>query len=197
VDPFQLDRFMIRRAVFVLFGAKFHVYKWDSEEVCFFAEQKAFKLKEDFIVFGDEEKKTPLLRIQARQILDVSATYDISDARTGEKVGAVRRKGLKSLLKDEWLILDTNDQPVAMCAEDSMALALIRRLLTNLVPQTYHVRDGAEGQGDELAQFRQFFNPFIFKMELDYSMDKARALDRRLGIGLAVVLMAIEGRQQG
>jgi hypothetical protein len=46
-----------------------------------------------------------------------------------------------------------------------------------------------------VAQFRQRFNPFVFKMDLDYSPDKKRRLDRRLGIGLAVCMMAIEGRQ--
>lgn len=192
-DAFDLDRYLIRRKVFKLFGGAFHIYDVDMELVYFYAEQKAFKLKEDFTVFGDEAKTQPLLRIKARSIIDISATYDVTDARTGEAVGAVRRKGLKSILQDEWEILDPKGRHIATAKEDSVVLALVRRFLSNLVPQTFEVTtvDGAP-----LATFRQYFNPFVFKMELDYSHDVERELDRRLGIGLAVCMMAIEGRQQ-
>jgi hypothetical protein len=43
--------------------------------------------------------------------------------------------------------------------------------------------------------FRQRFNPFIAKIDLDFSMDTQGRLDRRLGIAAAVLLCAIEGRQ--
>ena len=72
-----------------------------------------------------------------------------------------------------------------------MMLAMVRRLLSNLVPQTYNIQVGEQ----LVAQFRQFFNPFIHKMQLDFSLDPNRRLDRRLGLGLAFCLLAIEGRQ--
>jgi len=192
--PFGHDEYVIRKKVFKLFGGAFHIYDPSEQTVLFYAEQKAFKLKEDFTVFGSEAKNDPLLKIGARQILDVSATYDIRDARSGEKVGACRRKGLKSILQDEWEVLDTNDRPIAVAKEDSMALAMVRRLLSNLVPQAFNVRAPDES-GDVVAQFKQRFNPFVFRMNLDFGLDREGVLDRRLGIGLAVCMMAIEGRQ--
>ena len=71
-------------------------------------------------------------------------------------------------------------------------LALVRRFLTNLVPQSFHF---------ELAQrpvsiFKQHFNPFIQKMTVDFTLDTGRILDRRFGLAAAVLVMAIEGRQQ-
>ena len=42
-----------------------------------------------------------LLSIQARQIIDFSAAYDVYDGSTGSKVGALKRKGMKSILRDE------------------------------------------------------------------------------------------------
>ncbi|MDC3378843.1 hypothetical protein OAX78_00990 [Planctomycetota bacterium] len=190
--PFELDRYLIRRKVFKLFGGAFHIYDPDQQLVYFYAEQKAFKLKEDFTVFGDEAKTKPLLRIKARSIIDISATYDITDAKTGDVVGACRRKGLKSILQDEWEVLDGDENVIAIAKEDSMLLALVRRLLSKLVPQSFVVRNPRE---ETVAEFNQSFNPFVFKMNLDYSHDRNGDLDRRLGIGLAVCMMAIEGRQ--
>jgi uncharacterized protein YxjI len=189
---FAQSRYMIRRKFFKLFGGAFHIYD-DAGNVAFYSKMKAFKLKEDLRVFTGEDMGEEVLTIKARNILDISATYDVTDPRTGQKVGALRRKGLKSILRDEWLILDDNDQEVGTIAEDSMMLALVRRLLTNLVPQTFQGRVGEA----PVFTFRQHFNPFIQKISLDYSADTRGQLDRRLGIAAAVLLCAIEGRQQG
>lgn len=189
---FGQRRYMIRKKFFKLFGDAFHIYD-DAGNLAFYSKMKAFKLKEDLRVFTNEEMNEEVLTIKARSILDISATYDVTDAATGQKVGALRRKGLKSILRDEWLILDTQDQELGTIQEDSMLLALVRRLLSNLVPQTFQ---GAVG-GTPVFTFRQRFNPFIQKIDLDFSLDTGGKLDRRLGIAAAVLLSAIEGRQQG
>ncbi|WP_257462514.1 LURP-one-related/scramblase family protein [Archangium lipolyticum] len=189
---FGQSRYMIRRKFFKLFGGAFHIYD-EAGNVLFYSKMKAFKLKEDLRVFTGEDMQEEVFSIKARNILDISATYDVTDSSTGQKLGALRRKGLKSILRDEWLILDVNDQEVGMIQEDSMLLALVRRFLSNLVPQTFQATVG----GTPVFTFRQRFNPFIQKIDLDYSMDTGGKLERRLGIAAAVLLCAIEGRQQG
>ncbi len=189
---FGQRRYMIRKKFFKLFGGAFHIYDADGN-VAFYSKMKAFKLKEDLRIFTSEEMNQEVLSIKARNILDISATYDVTDSATGQKVGALRRKGLKSILRDEWLILDAQDQEIGNIQEDSMLLALVRRLLSNLVPQRFQ---GSVGGAPVLA-FRQRFNPFIAKIDLDFSVDTGGKLDRRLGIAAAVLLCAIEGRQQG
>lgn len=191
---FSPTRYLMRRKVFKLLGGAFHIYGEDEQTVCFYAEQKAFKLKEEFTVFGDEAMTQPLLRILARRMLDLGATYDITDAVSGQKVGAVRRKGLASILRDAWEVLGAEDQVMATAMEDSLMWALFRRVLSNIVPQSYDIKDV---NGVILGRFKQRFNPFIFKMDLEFVADSgAASLDRRLGIGLATCMMAIEGRQQ-
>ena len=189
-DHFGRDTYVIRRKVFKLFGGAFHIYDQSMQQVQFYAEQKAFKLKEDFTVFGDEAKTKPMLKIKARSVLDFGATYDITDAQTGEKVGAARRQAMASILRDKWMILDAQDREIGVAEEDSMLLALIRRFLSNLVPQSFTLNSTG---GEPWGSFRQHFNPFVFRMELNYERDTA--LDRRLGIGVAVCMTAIEGRQ--
>jgi hypothetical protein len=107
------------------------------------------------------------------------------------KVGALRRKGLKSILKDEWIILDAQDREIGLIAEDHWALALVRRFATNLVPQTFAVTLAGQPAGS----IRQAFNPFILTLFIDFKADTANRLDRRLGLAAAVLLGSIEGRQ--
>ena len=190
LTPFQHTQYVVRRKFLKIFGAAFHIYD-PQGRVAFYSKQKAFKLKEEIRVYTGEDMQKEVLTIIARSVIDFGATYDVFDPRTGTKVGALRRKGMKSLLKDEWLVLDVNDQPVCTISEDSMALALIRRILVNLIPQQYHGHAG----GKEVCRFKQNFNPFILKISLDYSMDVQGLLDRRLGIAAAILLCAIEGRQ--
>jgi hypothetical protein len=186
---FDLNRFVVRRQVFRILGAGFHVYDVQGNVVGF-SEQKAFRLKEDIRVFTDDRKTTELLSIRARQIIDFSAAYDVVDNAERRKVGAARRKGWSSIMRDSWEILDANDVPLAQLREDSMGLALVRRFLTTLVPQGYHLV-GADGQ--EYATMHQRFNPFVFKLDVEVADDCP--FDRRLVLAAAVLLAAVEGRQ--
>jgi len=187
---FLHTNYLVRRKAFKLFGAAFHIYD-PSGRVVFYSKQKAFKLKEDIRVYTGEDMRTEVLTILARQIIDFSAAYDIFDPGNNSKVGALRRKGMKSFFKDEWIIMDAEDREIGLIKEDSVALALIRRFLTNLIPQKFH----GVVNGNQVCLFKQNFNPFIMKINLDFSMDVGRLLDRRLGIAGAILLCALEGKQ--
>ena len=187
---FQHDRYLLKRQVFALTG-RFRVYD-PTENLVLFSEQKMFRLREDIRVYSDESKAQEVLIIKARQIIDFSAAYDVIDALSGQKAGALRRKGWRSLLRDEWEILDANDQPVGMLFEDSMGRALLRRfLLGTFLPQNYDVTIGSE----RVADVRQRFNLFAYRLDLDFSMDTGRKFDHRMGIAAAILLATVEGKQ--
>lgn len=191
-DPkrFMYDHYVAKRQFAKLFGAAIRIYGPGGQLVAY-VQQKAFKLKEDIRVFGDEGKVQELLTIKARQVMDFGATYDITDSASGERVGSLQRKALKSILRDEWWILGPDGAQIGRAMEDSMALAMIRRFLSNLVPQSYDV----ELHGQKKADYRQRFNPFLYQMDLDFSPDPRKELDRRIGLCVAVMLALIEGRQ--
>jgi hypothetical protein len=190
-DRFGHQTYLVRRKVFKIFGGAFHIYD-PTGQVTFYSKLKAFKLKEDIRLYTGEDMQTEVLVIQARSVLDIAATYDVYDSATNEKVGALKRKGLKSILKDEWIFLDPDDREIGLVKEDSLALALVRRFLINIFPQTFV----AEMNGTPVCVMKQRFNPFILKLEVDFSPDVNRQLDRRLGIAAAILLSAIEGRQE-
>ena len=182
----------MRRKILKLFGAAFHIYD-PQGNVAFYSKQKAFKLKEDIRVYSGEDQQQEMLVIKARNILDIAATYDVFDPNQGNaQVGSLKRKGLKSLLVDEWQFLDVTGKEIGLIKEDSVVLALLRRVVAGwLLPQTY---DGSVGQSP-VCRFKRNFNPFVAKVTLDFTPDTQGLLDRRLGIAAAVLLVAIEGKQ--
>ncbi len=189
-DLFAHNTYLVRRKIFKFLGGAFHVYD-PNGNVVLYSRQKAFKLKEDIRVFTGEDMTQEVLSIKARNVVDFSAAYDVVDASTGEKVGALRRKGFSSLVRDSWQLLDASDNQIGQIVEDSLGMALLRRLLSNLIPQKFH----AEVDGQTVWTFKQNFNPFVLKVTLDFTMDTQNLLDRRLGLAAAVLLCAIEGRQ--
>jgi len=187
---FQFPTYLLKRQAIALAG-KFRFYD-PAGRLVMFSEQKMFRLREDIRVYDGEDKAREVLSIKARQIMDFSAAYDVVDAEMNQKVGALRRKGLQSLLRDEWEVLDANDNAIGKLFEDSIGLALLRRLfLGSLLPQNYDMIVGES----RVADLKQNFNPLRYELNLDFSMDAGRLLDRRLGIAAGILLAAVEGKQ--
>src|SRR5262245_5732995 len=105
-SSFTRDRFAVRRKFFDLFSPKFYFHDEGGNELAF-CKQKAFKLREDIRLYADSSMAQELLLIRARKILDFSSAYDVIDSATQQKIGVLKRRGLKSILKDEWIIMDS------------------------------------------------------------------------------------------
>jgi len=192
LSTLQQSNYTLKRQVLALTG-KFRLY--DSQGgLVLYSQQKMFKLKEDIRIFSDENMTREMLSIRARQMIDFAAAYDVIDSTNGQKVGALRRKGFRSMVRDEWEILDINDQSIGILQEDSPGKALLRRLiLGSLLPQSYNLIIN----GQIVAEFRQKFQLVGYTLDLDFSMDSAQLIDRRLSIAAAILLGTIEGKQKG
>ena len=187
---FQFPNYLLQRQAIALTG-KFRFYD-PAGRLVMFSEQKMFRLREDIRVYADEAKTQEVLSIKARQIVDFSAAYDVVDTTMNQKVGALRRKGWSSILRDEWEVLDANDNPVGKLFEDSVGLALLRRfLLGSWLPQNYDINVGET----RVADLKQRFNLFRYELDVDFRMDTNHLLDHRLGLAAAVLLAAVEGKQ--
>ncbi len=182
-----VDRALVRRKVLAI-APKYEFFN-DAGALVLYCQQKLFKLKEDIRVYADRKKEHEIMTIKARQIIDFSAAYDVVDTQQDVKVGAIRRKGWKSILRDQWEILDVNDQVIGSATETGNAI--LRRIF-NFLPQRFEISVGP----DVVGTIRRSWNPFIFKADVDFRMDPDRKLDRRLGMATVLLLMAIEGRQR-
>lgn len=185
------DQYVLKRKLLKLIGGQFNIYDGSGAQVLQ-ANQKGFKLKEEITVCGGPDFKQALFGIYARQVIDLGATYDVRDLQTNAPIGSFRRKGFNSLVRDEWAVFDANGTQVGIVIEDSLALALVRRLLTNLVPQNYDLVIGDRRYVD----LKQNFNPFTYHLNVIFEVPPQQ-FDRRLGLAAAILLAAIEGRQRG
>ncbi|MFP3833383.1 hypothetical protein [Chryseobacterium sp. SIMBA_028] len=84
-----------------------------------YVRQKMFKLKEDVVVFNDESKTRELFRIRANKWIDFNASYSLNDLVDNKNYGRLARKGMRSLWKSSYDILDANDQPKFKVQEDN------------------------------------------------------------------------------
>ncbi len=83
----------------------------------YYVKQKLFKLKEAIGVFADEKRTQKVFDIKADRVLDFSARYNFTDI-AGERLGAVKRRGMKSLFKAHFDVLEEgNDSPVMSIRE--------------------------------------------------------------------------------
>lgn len=96
----------------------------------FYVKQKLFKLKESVTVFGDVEQTSPLYTINADRIIDFSARYNFTD-KNGFHIGAVKRRGMKSLWKARFDIFD-GDTNVLTISEQNPWVKVFDALLQEI-----------------------------------------------------------------
>lgn len=95
-----------------------------------YVKMKALRFKEEVNVYTDDTKSNELYQINADRVIDFSAKYNFS-AR-GQAVGAIKRKGLRSLFKAEYLVSDAADVHSHTITEDNVAVRLMDMLLNQI-----------------------------------------------------------------
>ncbi len=187
IQPFAHPTYTIKRPFWSLLGRKFHVFAPDGSLVCF-VKHPLLKLRQEFTLFADESESQPLLTIRSRQVVALNRCLDVLDARTGERVGTIRSRGLKSIVRDTWDILDPSDQPVGLMQEDGAAL--LRRMFPILTGK-WHI----ELHQQEVAKVTQVFRFFVKEFTLDLSMNQGR-VDARFAIACALLALMAESARE-
>jgi hypothetical protein len=88
----------------VTIGTRIKIKDATGRQVAYVRKQK-FKLKEDVGVYTDEGQSRLLFRMKADRMLDFSARYAISGP-DGHPIGAVGRRGMKSLWSSAYVLDD-------------------------------------------------------------------------------------------
>jgi hypothetical protein len=186
---YHVDQYLLLRQLFALNGV-LRVFNPQGQMVLF-CYQRNIKLKEDIRVYVDETKSHEVLNIQAKHILDFSEYYEVSDSQYSTKIGCLRRKGFRSLVQNEWEVIDEQGNSSGILKADSLTKALLHRMLMDTsLPQNYNLIIGNE----RVADYKQRFSPFCYELDIDLQMDYHHRMDRRLIIAAAVLLAIIEGQ---
>lgn len=215
---FSGNKFYVRKKFWAMAG-ECSVYDAQGNLV-YFVKQKKCKLKEDIIAYSDDSMKKPVLKIQFLPIVGLGVAYNIIDAENGEKLGTIQRKGLKSIIKDEWVIIDGNDVEIAII--DKVGLLSLLSRFFDVLPKKYVVKIKVDGL--IIAHFRQKTGSSVYKathkgalkefsppwsgggeiasaltqnsgiheFKVNY-LNTESFLERRLGMGALLLLLVIEG----
>jgi hypothetical protein len=205
MDYSQYKQLEFRRKFLKLFGAEISVTAPGSDTLVGFIKMKAWKLREDVRLYSDQTMQQELIRIGARQIIDIGATYDVFDSTNNQQLVSLKRKGLKSIfVRDHWDLLDQAGNITGNVQETSSGLALARRWLEILpfgdfiglifafVPQTYTI--SSQDQSGSIAVVGTIThrkNPLIVKMGLDTSAAPPN-FDSRIAVAITAMLSVID-----
>lgn len=150
-----------------------------------FAEQKRMALKEQVTLYTDESRSSVLAGFKARKVLDLGATYDITDG-SGASIGLFRKDFAKSLLRSTWHL----EQPswgTATGQERNLLVALLRRF-ADLTFWPYHfdfTRNGTPAF--DITKKWGLRDRYVVTIQ-------DPQIDRRLVIAMAVALDALQAR---
>jgi uncharacterized protein YxjI len=177
----------IKRPFWSFLGRKFHVYAPDGSLVAF-VKHPLLKLKQEFTIYTDESERVPLMMIKARQMIGLNINFDVFDAANGQMVGSIRRRALKSILRDTFELMDPYEQVVGMCEETGNSL--LRRFIPLLLG-TWKI----ELQGQQVGAIRQVFRFFVKEFTLDLSQNQNR-MDPRFAVALGVFALMMEAARE-
>ena len=93
-----------------------------------YVKQRAFRLREDVTIFGDESQTQPVFHIKANKIIDIGATYAITSA-DGRSLGAVRQRGMRTFWKATYDILDETGNAIGLIHEQDAWVKVVDSLI--------------------------------------------------------------------
>jgi hypothetical protein len=175
-------------------ASKYRLYGPEGKEPLLFIEQKTKLLPPSITthVYADEKKTQEVLTFKNSPTNGIDR--DVIDAETGQKIGGLCMAADKvsEIFKDAWRITDANDQPIGKVFEKSASRSLLRGLVGNELPQQLDVAVGETSVG----AFRQKVKMMGYELIVDFSMDVAHLLDRRLGVAAAIFVALHHGNEE-
>ncbi len=186
LDPFGHASYTLIRPLFS-WRRVYRVYGADGR-LAAFVEQPWFRLRTELILYADEGQTQPILVIKNRRFAAVNMEHDLFDARSGARLGVLRTRGLRSLFRDTWDILDASERPAGIMIEDG---AYFWRRLLKILPGRHRIELG----GREVARITQVFHFFQREFELDL-LDVDDPIEPRFAIACALVAMMADLRRE-
>lgn len=186
-EPFPDATYTIRRPFWSLFGRKFHVFRPDGS-LAMFVKHPLMKLRTEFNLHADETETRALATVKARELIALNLTYDVVDPQSGRKLGSLRTRGLKSILRDTWDILDGDGREIGIVEETG--LALLRRFFPILLGQWR-----IEYEGREVGTIRQKFRFFVKEYALALDAGQS-SMDPRFAVACGLLALMRESQRE-
>ncbi|HZP57712.1 MAG TPA: hypothetical protein VFC53_09175 [Dehalococcoidia bacterium] len=205
--PAKLDRdtFLVNQRHRAWMKSKYYVYD-EGGRPLFYVERPVRPLRRaDITIYDDDSKATrPLLIIrQDHGYAALHRKYTLIDAASDEPIAHFDRNNVRALFRRAWVVTAADGRVLAHAREDTAALAAIRRIvefvpyvgaLMALVRTNFRLATvAADGSEAEAGAFNRKLS-IADKYVLDLTSDRARLLDRRIALALAILLDTGEAR---
>jgi hypothetical protein len=186
-DPFSFDTYTVKRPWLTFLGRTFQVFD-PHANLCMYVQHKILTFKDEWNVFTDASMRQPLVRVKAREAIAMNITTDVFDAVSGQVVGTVRNKGLKSIVRDTWEVLDQGGNVIGELVEDSNGM--FRRMLPTffgmpIIPGQWSLKINGQSVM-HVTETRVFFGK-TFTLTI-----VPNAVDRRFAVGCALLALMKE-----
>jgi uncharacterized protein YxjI len=179
------SRYRIKRRFWSILERTFRVFTMDGQLIML-VKHPILRFREEFNVYADEGRSIPLLRVKSRQIVAINFTFDIVDAATGSLLGSVQKRGVRSLVRDSFRILDPNGSEIGLMEEQGASI--LRRFLPILTS-----RHSIALNGQEVARMRQIFRFVTKEFEVEILPGQA---DPRFVLACALLALIAEARRE-
>ena len=161
-------------------GRVFRVFG-PGRELVAYVKHPILKLREEFNIFADEAETIPLLKAKQRKLVQFNMCYDLFDGTSGELLLTVKRRLIRSIIRDQLELLGPGDNAIGSL--DEVGFALLRRWIKWL-PHHWKITVGDA----VVARIDQRFTLMRKKVDLDFSANNGR-LDPRAAIAVVLLLM--------
>ena len=165
----------------------FKVFTHDGQ-IIMFVKHPIFRLREEFKVYADEAQTRPLLTVKSKQVIAINFSYEITDDASGLSLGSVQKRGLKSIVRDKFLILDPAGTEIGYMEEQGASI--MRRIFPFLTSKHAIFMNGAQ-----VAFVQQKFR--FFNKEFDVDMKTgAGGVEPKFVLACALLALIAEARRE-
>ena len=179
------SHYIIKRNFWSFFERVFRVITADGQ-MFMYVEHPLLKLREEFMVYADDSKTRPLLRVKSKQVIAINFSYEIMDAQTGAVLGSVQKKGLRSIVRDKFIIFGPNGEEIGYAEEQGASL--LRRFFPILTSK--HAIFAA---GQQIAYIKQKFRFFTKEFTVDTQPSQ---LEPHFVLAVALLALIAEARRE-
>lgn len=180
------SRFFVKRKFWSFLDRVFRVHTADGQMILY-VKHPVFRLREEFTIWADEAQTQPIFKLKSKQIIAINFCFDITDAITGQHIATIQKRGLKSLVRDTFLILDPAGNQIGMMEEHGHSF--LRRIFPILTSKHELTMNG-----QMVAFVRQIFRFFIREFQVDL---QPSAIDPRFVLACALLAIIAEARREG
>jgi hypothetical protein len=179
--------YLVKRPWLSFFNRTFRVLDASGNLVAF-VRHPLMRMREQFQIFADEAMHQPIATIQARQFIALNLIYDVTDPQTNAWIGTLRSRGLKSMVRDTWELLDAQEQPEGLLEE--VGLSWLRRIFPILLGHWRVLLGQAE-----VAKIDQIFRFFVKEYRLTVAAE-GKNVDTRFLLACALLALMRENRRE-